>query len=171
MDVCTLVSDRLVFANLKGHGRSMRGRWVSAFSLRRLSSIRFVQFEVYPSTLVDIRKTDDIPPETHKDEYRYGPIPAEVISPIGENHLMHLCDHPEEAEDTAGCLDKVPKKLRERLGGCPERGTGLGWGIHFVESLRWTKLWVLGFVGLWMSIAFSIAWSRIKNDALVLRLV
>lgn len=148
MDVCMLLSDRLFFANLRGHYRSMRGRWVSIFSLRQLRSIRFVKFEMYPSTLVDIRKTNDIPPETHKDEYRYRPVPAEVIPPIGENHLMHLYDHPEDAEDTAICLDKVPKKLREPLLVCPQRGTGLGWGIHFVEGLHWIKLWILGFIGL-----------------------
>lgn len=164
MDVCTLLSDRLFFRNLKSHHRSMRGRWVSFFSLRQLRSIRFVKFEMYPRTLVDIRKTDDIPPETHKDEYRYRPIPAEVIPPIGENHLMHLYDYPEDAEDTAICLDKVPKKLRERLGVCPQRGTGLGWGIHFVEGLHWIKLWILGFIGLLMSIAFGIAWACVRTD-------
>lgn len=164
MDVCMLLSDRLFFADLKRHYRSMRGQWVSMFSLRQLRSIRFVKFEVYPSTLVDIRKIDDIPPETYKDEYRYRPIPAEVIPPIGENHFMHLYDHPEDAEDTAICLDKVPKKLRERLAVCPQRGTGLGWGIHFVEGLHWTKLWILGFIGLLVSVGFGIAWACVRND-------
>lgn len=87
---------------------------MSLFSLRQLRSIRFVKFEMYPRTLVDIRRTDDIPLETCKDEYRYRLIPAEVIPRIGENHLMHLYDHPEEAEDTAICPDEVPMKLRER---------------------------------------------------------
>lgn len=89
-DICTLLSDRLFLTNLKLHYRSMRGQWVSLFSLRQLRSNRFVKFEMYPRTLVDIRRTDDIPPETCKDEYRYRPIPAEVIPRIGENHLMHL---------------------------------------------------------------------------------
>ena len=133
-------------------------------TLRQLSSIRFVKFEIYPSTLVDIRNIVDIPPETHKDEYRYRPIPAEFIPPIGENHLMRLYHHPEDAEDTATCLDKVPKKLRERLGGCPQRGTGVGWGIYFVEGIHWTKLWMLGFLGLLVSIAFGIAWACMRDD-------
>ena len=63
-------------------------------------------------------------------------MPAEVIPPVGENHLMHLYDHPEDAEDSAICLDKVPKKMRERLRMCPQRGTGIGWGIYFVEGLH-----------------------------------
>lgn len=164
MDVCTLLSDHVFFANLRNHYRSLRGRWVSILSLRQLRSIRFVKFEMYPSTLVDIRKTDDIPPETHKDEYRYRPIPADLIPPIGENHLLHLYDHPEDAEDTAVCLDRVPKKIRERLEVCPQRGTGVGWGIHLVEGLHWTKLWILGFVGVLVSIAFGIAWACMRND-------
>ena len=164
MDVCTLQSDQLFFPKLKFHYHEMRGRWTSFCSLKTLKSIRFVQFEMYKSELVDIRKINDIPPETKKDEYRYLPIPAEVIPPVGENHLMHLYDHPEEAEDTGVCLQKVPKKLRERLLVCPHRGTGLGWGIHFVEGLHWTKLWCLGLSGSLASIAFGAAWSVMKSD-------
>lgn len=47
---------------------------------------------------------------------------------------MHLYGHPEDAEGTETRLDKVPRKLRGRLGVCPQRGTGLGWGIRFVEG-------------------------------------
>lgn len=164
MDVCTLQSDQIFFAKLNAHYHEMRGRWNSIFSLKTLKSIQFVQFEMYKSELVDIRKTNDIPPETKKDEYRYQPIPAEVIPPVGENHLMHLYDHPEDAEDTGVCLQKIPKKVRERLLVCPNRGTGLGWGLHFVEGLNWTKLWWLGLVGFLTSIAFGVSWSVVKDD-------
>ncbi len=164
MDVCALQSDQIFFPKLKSHYHEMRGRWSSFFSLHTLKSIQFVQFEMYKSQLVDIRKINDIPPETKKDEYRYQPIPAEVIPPVGENHLMHLYDHPEDAEDTGVCLQKIPKKMRERLLVCPSRGTGLGWGIHFVEGLNWTKLWWLGLVGFLASIAFGAFWSVVKGD-------
>jgi len=164
MDVCTLQSDRIFFSKLKTHYHEMRRRWSSFFSLKTLKSIQFVQFEMYKSELVDIRKTNDIPPETKKGEYRYQPIPAEVIPPVGENHLMHLYDHPEDAENTGVCLQKIPKKVRERLLVCPNRGTGLGWGIHFVEGLNWTKLRWLGLVGFLTSIAFGAFWSVVKDD-------
>ncbi|KAL8783512.1 MAG: hypothetical protein Q9213_004558 [Squamulea squamosa] len=36
-------------------------------------SIRFVQFELHPRDLVDVRKTPDMPPEAKKDEYLYQP--------------------------------------------------------------------------------------------------
>ena len=89
---------------------------------------------------------------------------AEVIPPVGKNHLMHLFDHPEDAENSAVCLDKAPKKIRERLGMCPRRGTGIGWCIYFVEGLHWTKLWMLGIMEFLLSIAFGIAWARLRDD-------
>ena len=119
---------------------------------------------MYKSELVDIRKENDIPPEGKKDEYRYRPMPAELIPPVGENHMMHLYEHPEEAEDTAVCLNKVPKKVRERLQVCPQRGTGLGWGVHFIEGLHWVKLWMLGLSGLIASVLFGVCWSILRDD-------
>ena len=32
-------------------------------------------------------------------------------------------------------LPLVPQKLRERLEVCPQKGTKIGWGIHFVEGV------------------------------------
>ena len=164
MDVCALQSDRIFFRKLKAHYHEIRGRWSLIFSLTTLNAINFVQFEMYKSELVDIRKTNDIPPETKKDEYRYRPIPAEVIPPVGENHLMHVYEHPEDAEASGICLQKIPKKIRGRLLVCPSRGTGLGWGIHFVEGLHWTKLWCLGLAGFLSSIAFGATWSMVDKD-------
>lgn len=132
--------------------------------MKSLKKIQFVQFEMYKSELVDIRTINDVPPETRKDEYKYHPVPAEVIPPVGENHLMHLYEHPEDAENTGICLDKIPKKLRQRLLVCPDRGTGLGWGIHFVEGLNWMKLWVIGLAGFIASVAFGVSWSVAKDD-------
>ena len=164
MDVCTLFSDQLFFASLKTHYRSLRGGWLSLCSLYQLKSIHFVRFEAYPSKLVDIRETHVIPPLSSRGEYRYRPMPAEVIPPVGENHLMYLYDHSEDAKDSAICLDKVPKKIRERLGMCPQRGTGIGWGIYFVEGLHWTKLWMSGMLGFVLSVALGIAWASFRSD-------
>ena len=164
MDLCPLLSDQLFFKSLKHHHHEIRGKWKSLFSLKQLISIRFVQFEMYKSGLVDIRKIDDIPPESRRDEYRYNPIPAELIPPVGPNHMMHLFQHPEHAEDETVCLDKIPKKLRERLRLCPSRGTGLGWGIHFVEGLNWVKVWAFGSAGLLLSVLFGLVWSVLRDD-------
>jgi len=164
MDVCTFLSDQLFFQSLRIHYHSMRGRWISFFSLKQLISLRFVRFEMYKSELVDIRKVDDIPPESSKDDYRYRPIPAELIPPVGPNHLMHLYEHPEHAEDDYTCLDRIPKKLREKLYLRPNRGTGLGWGIHLVEGLDWIKVWIFGSAGLLLSILFGLTWSIVRAD-------
>jgi hypothetical protein len=50
------------------------------FSLQTLSWIKFVHFELYSGELVDVRKVDDIPPPEHL-EYRYAPVPPDVIPP------------------------------------------------------------------------------------------
>ncbi|KAG7008227.1 hypothetical protein G7Y79_00006g018470 [Physcia stellaris] len=71
--------------------------------------------EMYKSELVDIRKLDDLPPEEKKDEYRYNPVPADIIPPVGENHMLHLINHPTHAEEDGFVLDRIPKKLKERL--------------------------------------------------------
>lgn len=142
----------------------MQGKWKSIFSPRQLGSIRFVRFGMYRSELADIYKMDDIPPESRKDEYRYNPIPAEVIPPIGPNHVMHLSEHPEHAEAEGMCLDKVPKKLREKLPCCQNQGSKLGWGIYFVEGLSWLMVWILGSAGLLLSMLFGLLSSVFKDD-------
>lgn len=163
-NVNSLLSDQLFFIKLKSIYQEMRGRWTSFFFLKKLRSIRFVYFELYSSQLVDIVRTNDIPPEEKKHVYSYRPIPAEMIPPVGVNLLMHLYDHPEEAETVPVCLEKIPKKIRERLLVEPNRGTGLGWGIHLVEGLHWGKVCGIGLAGFLISILFGVLWSTLKGD-------
>ena len=47
-----------------------------------------MRFEMYQSELVDVRKTDDVPPPGHVD-YRYMPTPLDVVPPVGEGLMMH----------------------------------------------------------------------------------
>ena len=165
MDLRNLLSDQLFFTELQLQYQSMRGRWTSLFSLRKLARIRFVRFELHRKELVDIHNTHEIiPPENKKSEYRYEPMPAETIPPVGENYMMHLYDHPEDADEATVCLGRIPKKLREQLKVCPQRRTGLGWGVHFVEGFHWTKFWILGVVGLFVCVGFGVSWSKIKHD-------
>ena len=115
LNVCDLQSDRVFFKALKSHYRSMRGQWMSFFSLQTLYQVQFVRFEMHPTELVDTTIKDDISPEAKKYEYRYRPLPADYIPPIGRNYMKHLYDYPEEAGNAAFCIDGTPKKLRERL--------------------------------------------------------
>jgi hypothetical protein len=55
------------------------------FSLRTLKRIKFVHFEMYGE---------------HKHNQ------------VGENRIMHLFNHPDNAFDELFCLDRVPKKLK-----------------------------------------------------------
>ena len=79
-------SDRVLFKILRDNYDGMKGR-SACFSLRTLVSIKFVQFEMYRSELVDVRKEDAIPPPEHL-EYRYKPAPPELIPP-GRLPLPH----------------------------------------------------------------------------------
>ncbi|PMD29704.1 hypothetical protein L207DRAFT_235775 [Hyaloscypha variabilis F] len=72
-------SDRALFKLLRKSYKATKGK-LSSCSLQTLSSIRFVHFELYCSALVDVRKVDDIPPPEHV-EYRYAPVPPELIPP------------------------------------------------------------------------------------------
>lgn len=158
-------TDNALFSSLRTTYKAARREHISFLSLKTIKSIRFVRFEVYSQRLVDVRTTPDMPDEGRRDEYTYHPMPAEFIPPVGENHMMHLYTHLEEAEHAGICLGKIPKKI----GGLEwlpthSQGSKVGWGLHFVEGLHVTKLWVSGFIGFMISIMFGIAWSMIKGD-------
>lgn len=106
--------------------------------------------------------TNILPPKSEKD-YRYSPAPPEIIPPVGENLLMHLYEHPEDADDDAFCLDRIPKKLRERLVR-PQRGSGRGWGVHLKEGLNMKKMCIFGLLGLFCSALFGVIWSVKRDD-------
>ena len=163
--ISAIRSDQDFFLLLRNNYRQMRGRIRRLLSLKALRSIKFVQLEMYKSELVDIRKQDDLPPEDKKDEYRYNPVPAEIIPPVGENHMLHLINHPTHAEEDGFVLDRIPKKLRQRLLVCPSRGTGLGWGIYFIEGWQVSIITIVAFAVLLAgSLAFLICWSVLKHD-------
>lgn len=163
--VSDIRSDRDFFLLLRKNYQQMRGRMKALLSLHVLRSIKFVQLEMYKSELVDIRKQNDLPPEDKKDEYRYNPVPAEIIPPVGENHMLHLINHPTHAEEDGFVLDRIPKKMKERLLICPSRGTGLGWGIYFIEGWHISVITLVAFALLLVgSLSFLICWSALKHD-------
>ncbi|KAI9853396.1 MAG: hypothetical protein M1830_006676, partial [Pleopsidium flavum] len=146
LNLCEVTTDLKLFSLLRDTYQEMRGRKWSWLSLRTMRCIKFVQLEAYRSLLVDIRKVNDMPPPEMANEYRFEPVPADVVPPIGENHLMHLYHHPKDADESLSiCLSRFPKKLREKLAVCPQRGTGIGWGIQFVDGWHWKKIWILSY--------------------------
>lgn len=161
--VCNIKSDQELMKKLAKKIDSSRTKWTRWTHLRAVSNIQFVQFELHRRGLVDIRKIDDIPPESRKDEYIYEPRPAEMIPPVGANRLLHIYHHPEDAEDAVSCLKKFPKRLRETLS---TRGGAevVGWGIHFQEGLQWTRIWIAGFFGVLLSTVFGVSWATVTRD-------
>ena len=166
LDLQDLQSDQNLFKLLRSGYQDIRGRLKSSLSLKTIKSIKFVQFEMYESELVDVRRANDIPPEDRRDEYLYRPMPADLIPPIGENHMLHLYTHPEDANaSTRVCLSRIPKKLRERLRACPVQGTSLGWGIHIIEGWHFNLLWLTAFIiVLLASLTFLIFWAILQHD-------
>lgn len=155
-------SDRSLFTIMRDNYYSMKGKWLKYLSLRSLKSIKFVHFEVYKSELVDVRKQDVIPPPENV-EYRYLPAPPELIPPVGENHLLHCFHHPDHAENEPLCLDRFPKKLKEKLQ-CT-KGVNPGWGLQFVEGWDAKAIWIITFLFFGMgSLLVGVLWAWFRHS-------
>ncbi len=99
-----------------------------------------------------------------RTDYIYDPMPADTIPPVGPNHLMHLFEHPEDAESVPVLYRKIPKKLRQRLEACSIKGSSIGWGLHFVEGINWMVEFMYGSVGFMLSLITAIIWATINGD-------
>lgn len=166
LDLRDVQDDLYFFSMLRHNYREIRGRFKRNFSLRTVKSIKFVQFELRRSHLVNIRKENDLPPETLREEYTYNPMPADMIPPLGENYMMHLFAHPDHADPRAKeDLNRIPKKLKDRLAICPTQGRGVGWGVHFVEGWHFSALFLVAYVVfLIASLVFFVCWAVLKQD-------
>ncbi|KAL8626868.1 hypothetical protein Q9189_007437 [Teloschistes chrysophthalmus] len=162
LNVCSTSSDQQLFTELRRSYLQTKA-WYHRFTLKAVQSIRFVQFELHPRDLVDIRKVPDMPSERRKDEYVYQA--CDLLPPVGENLMTHLFHHPHEANEKAITFLRSPKKRKQRLAVCPQAGTNLGWGIHLIEGYAMTRVWSLAFVMfLVSSMVFAIAWSVLEHD-------
>lgn len=159
-----IVSDQQLLQLLRARYRQIRSSWRrKLLSFQTLTSIEFVQFELHRKSLVDIRKRDDIPPADREKEYHYRPLPAEVIPPVGKNYLMHIYNHPKDADQETICLTRFPKRIKERLK-LGDTDVSVGWGVEFVEGIHWNKVWCFGFAIVVLSLVVGMAWSWTKKD-------
>ncbi|MCJ1290589.1 hypothetical protein MMC34_002129 [Xylographa carneopallida] len=165
-DLCDIKSDASFFRLLKTSYTDMKGSFRSWISLKTVTGVHFVQFELRKSEHVNIRKENDLPPENRRAEYLYRPMPAELIPPLGENYMMHMYHHPDHADATAAMdLAQVPKKLTDRLCVCPVEGKGVGWGVNFVEGWHYNVMCLLAFAVLLLaSLVFLICWAVLQHD-------
>jgi hypothetical protein len=163
LPVYDLKSDENFFRALNKHYQSKRNKWLSFVSLRTLTSIKFVKFEMYrKSQSVDVRLKNDIPPPENPD-YCYAPVPVDLIPPVGEKRLMHLFNNPGCAEDVLACLDRFPKKLREKLA-CGDKAIVPGWGLDLEEGVCPKKTAIVYMVCVLVSSIWGILWTVIGHD-------
>ncbi|KAH8803417.1 hypothetical protein F5884DRAFT_861745 [Xylogone sp. PMI_703] len=145
IDLVTLGAecDGSLFKIVRQSYDNMKGRLIPYISLRTVTVVKFVRFGISRSELVDVQKQDDIPPPDHA-QYTYKPTPPELIPPIGERYMMHLFQYPSHAEGDIYCLERLPKKLKEKLkcDGSSEQG----WGLYLVEGLDMRKIWLISFI-------------------------
>lgn len=182
-EVCRINSDREFFRVLRYYYASERktSPWIH---LRTVRAIKFVkvgrgpydailrdngfnarQLETYRSLLVDVQESPSIPPDNQVGhEYSNDPLPAETNPPIGPNLLMHLFEHPEDADVLPVLFRKIPKKLRSKLEPCPVKGSAVGWGVQFVEGMNWFVIFICGCVGFAWALIFAVAWSTVRGD-------
>lgn len=155
-------TDRELFKILRQSYYDLKTGLARFLSLRSLHSIQFVQFEMYKSELVDIKRKDTLPPPEDVD-YRYAPAPPETIPPIGTNYLMHIFQHPDCAEDEPLCLSRFPKKLKEKL--LCKGGIKPGWGLQFIEGWDGKKLWLVGFLFFGLgSLTIGVLWAVLEKS-------
>lgn len=123
-----------------------------------------LQFTLYHRQLVDIHAKNDIPPQSHKDEYEYLPMPAQTIPPVGSNLLLHFLLHPDHASPNRVILPSIPKRKRNKLEPDPIKGSGVGWGIEVVNGTNQFKIFIYGLFACLTSMVFGIVWSVVKDD-------
>lgn len=158
-------SDRAFFQLLQTSYFDTKPYFKRLLSLKTIKSVKFVQFELHQSGIVDVDTTNPFPGQDNP-EYQFDPNPPKTNPPVGENFLIHMISHPEEAcEGKSPCSKKIPKR-REKLQTCNDSGVGLGWGLHFVEgwdaSLFWLVAFALSFIG---ATVFFVCWAVLRKDA------
>lgn len=127
-DTSDFTSDRQFFQSLQKQYLSFRGGFMRRlFSLHSLREVRFVQFKLWKAGIAEIRKLDDIPPESlcrlkgpgkqQNDAYTYQPVPPETIPPLGSETIKHIMDHCGDNADAADAnmLELFPRKLFDEL--------------------------------------------------------
>lgn len=163
LPVSDIQSDEKVFRALSHHYQTKLTRLKSLTSLRMLTGIKFVQFELYrKSQSVDVRLKNSVP-EPNNSDYHYRPVPIDLVPPVGEHRLMHFFHNPDCAEDVPACLERFPKKAREKLI-CKEKPVITGWGLQLEEGPNIKKISIAYFIFVFISFIWGVIWTILKHD-------
>lgn len=166
LSISDIESDEKLFRALNEHYRLKYNKLWSFISFRTITGIKFVKFEMYrKSQSVDVRlkNVKDAIPAPENPDYCYAPVPRDLIPPVGEDRLMHLFNNPDCAEDVLACLDRFPKKLREKLA-CVDKAITPGWGLELEEGVSKTKTTFVCLVCVLLSSLWGILWTVFKHD-------
>ncbi|KAH7372196.1 hypothetical protein BKA64DRAFT_264522 [Cadophora sp. MPI-SDFR-AT-0126] len=136
-----IVSDRQLFSLLHEKYFGSRNKWWTFLSLWSLRDIFFVHFEMYSESHVDIRERNAVPSADH--EYLHEK--CMLKPPVGSNTLKHFVECPASALTQPPCLKRIPKRMRNALTACPEKGLSPGWGLEFAEGWDMKKILTLTY--------------------------
>lgn len=166
INVAGITSDKDLFACLRQHHLLIRGRWIPTLKFRRLESINFVKFELWPSDEVDIQPFYDrrsLPPPG-EEEYEFEAVQA--LPPVSSARLMHFWKTPNHSDGNGQtCLGRFPKRKQERLYVSAGETPAVGWGIQLREGLDWFLIWMLIFVVVLIgSLVFGLAFAVLEHD-------
>lgn len=161
---CDIRTDHDFFTWLYHRYESFRWSFKHLLSFRTLLEVRFVEFQLRRNELANVLKLDALPPLEEKDHYKYTPMPPEYLPPIGSNEMIHYLEYPGDLPPGGDLFSCVPKKMRERLGVCPDKGYGIGWGIQFVEGVCYKKASLMMFLSAMLSIVLAVTWAVWKQD-------
>ncbi|KAI9789694.1 MAG: hypothetical protein M1816_005869 [Peltula sp. TS41687] len=132
-------------------------RWIT---MRRLSRVHFVRFQIYWARYVAIEATDigRRPPLPSRD-YQYIPIDLPPAS------MTDYLEYPTHAPSSSRRhLDGIPKRLSINLSLFPhDLPDNEGYGLQISERVCWMKVCILeGLIGAG-ALIFAVSWCRYHN--------
>ncbi|KAF4483151.1 hypothetical protein CGGC5_v010247 [Colletotrichum fructicola Nara gc5] len=157
-DVCAIESDQQFFNFLRASYGTYRtqGRWNW---LRNVKAIDLVKFELFRNELANVYDSA-FSPVGSDFEYKQ----SDTEPPIGPNLMMHLFENPNHADIFPVLLRRIPRKTKERLRPCPKKGSSIGWGVQFKETLNGMYVFAFGCIGFMLCLVISVVYTLMKDD-------
>ena len=164
-----LRGDKCYFTHLRQHSIRLQRYWTSLLVPRKITSIRYVQFQLlHDNKHVDIIEDPNCRFPT--DVFEYSPVEQLLLSGqslyVGPNTLLHYYEKPHDCCADLDLLGRIPKKLKGRLQRDPQSSSGPvpGWGMQLVDGIDYKRLGLSGFIGLLMCAATGVVWTSTQTD-------
>lgn len=164
-------SDVDLFREIRQHYAAVQRFGLSPFSLVLPVSVHLTKLELLPprkDSNVGILETPSIPPEDevikHK-RYHYVPCPAKAESFLVLDDFLHGFFDP--CEHTSNYwVERLPKKLLQRLEYRNTWDPAVGWGIHIIEGPNMLAITLILTVMLLLTCLFCILWTTARHGAI-----